>query len=152
MNSVRSLIELHEGRVPYAYQDSLGFWTIGVGHLIDRRRGGRLPDHIIDALLDYDIEKHRDELFAAQPWVRDLDPVRQAVMIDMAFNLGLEPFDGDGFKDWPITLKAIRERRWDDAAKAMLASKWATQVGARAVRLADMMRTGQWPAVFVGPY
>lgn len=147
MNNLRSLIELHEGRVPYAYQDSLGFWTVGVGHLIDRRKGGRLPDHIIDALLDYDIERHSAELFEALPWVKDLDEVRRTVLIDMTFNLGI-----GGLLGFKNTLRAIKENRWEDAAKGMLASKWATQVGSRAVRLADMMRTGQWPTVFVGPY
>lgn len=147
MNSLRSLIELHEGRVPYAYQDSLGFWTIGVGHLVDRRKGGRLPDHIVDALLDYDIERHSAELFKALPWAKDLDEVRQTVLIDMTFNLGIHGLLG--FKN---TLRAVKEKRWEDAAKGMLASKWATQVGSRAVRLADMMRTGEWPVVFVGPY
>lgn len=152
VNNLRELIELHEGRVPHAYQDSLGYWTIGVGHLIDRRKGGKLPEWIIDLLLDLDIRAHERELLKHQPWVAGLDPVRRAVLVDMAFNLGLEPFDNDGFKDWPITLKAIKEHRWEDAAEAMLDSKWATQVGARALRLADMMRTGQWPVVFVGPY
>jgi lysozyme len=147
VTNIRELVELHEGRVHHAYQDSLGFWTIGVGHLIDPRRGGKLPDKIIDDLLDYDIEAHAKELFAALPWAKDLDPVRQAVMIDMTFNLGI--YGLLGFRN---TLRAIKEQRWEDAAKGMLASKWAGQVGSRAVRLADMMRTGQWPAVFVGPY
>lgn len=147
MNSLRSLIELHEGRIPHAYQDSLGFWTIGVGHLIDKKRGGKLPDHIIDALFDYDIEKHSTELFEALPWSADLDEVRKTVLVDMTFNLGI-----NGLLGFRNTLRAIKEHRWDDAAQGMLASRWANQVGSRAVRLADMMRTGQWPTVFVGPF
>jgi len=148
MNNKRDLIALHEGRVPHAYQDSLGYWTIGVGHLIDRRKGGRLPEHIIDALLDYDIELHEGELTRALPWVDNLDPVRRTVLIDMAFNLGIKGLLG--FKN---TLAAVKDGRWDDAASGMLASKWASQVKSRAVRLADMMRSGRWPGeVFVGPY
>lgn len=137
--NVRELIELHEGRVPYAYSDSLGYLTIGVGHLIDQRKGGRLPEPIIDALLDHDIREHANELFATLPWIRDLDPVRQAVLVDMYFNLrrGLL-----GFKE---TLRHFEAGRWDAAADAMLDSKWATQVKSRATRLATMVRTGEWP-------
>lgn len=137
--NVRQLIELHEGRVPHAYADSLGYLTIGIGHLIDERKGGRLPDPIIDALFEHDIHEHANELFALLPWTRDLDPVRQAVLIDMFFNMrrGLL-----GFKD---TLRHFEAGRWDAAADAMLDSKWASQVKTRAARLATMVRTGEWP-------
>lgn len=137
--NVRELITLHEGRVPYAYSDSLGFLTIGIGHLIDQRKGGRLPDPIIDALFEHDLHEHTNELFAHLPWARDLDSVRQAVLIDMFFNLrrGLL-----GFKE---TLRHFEAGRWEQAANAMLDSKWAQQVGARAIRLATMVRTGVWP-------
>jgi lysozyme len=137
---VRDLLTWHEGRVPWAYHDSLGFLTIGIGHLIDRRKGGKLPDPIIDALFDYDLKQHSEELFRALPWARDLDPVRQAVLIDMAFNLGIS-----GLLGFHNTLGAVRDKRWQDAARGMLASKWATQVGRRASRLSGMMLTGEWP-------
>jgi lysozyme len=147
MNNVREMLAYHEGRVPHAYQDSLGYWTIGVGHLIDRRKGGRLPEKIIDMLLDHDIAEHSAELYRALPWALELDPVRQAVLVDMTFNLGIHGLLG--FKN---TLQAVKDKRWQDAATGMLGSKWADQVGSRADRLADMMRSGQWPSVFVGPY
>lgn len=137
--NVRQLISMHEGRVPHAYQDSLGFWTIGVGHLIDERKGGKLPDSIIEALLDLDIHEHANELFATLPWVRDIDPVRQAVLVDMYFNLRRNLL---GFKE---TLRHFQEGQWDAAADAMLDSKWAAQVGTRAKRLAKMTRSGEWP-------
>jgi lysozyme len=140
-NNLRDLLSLDEGRVAHVYQDSLDYWTIGVGHLVDKRKGGKLPEHIIDALLDYDIKVHSEELFKRAPWVVTLDPVRQAVLIDMAFNLGV-----DGLLEFKNTLRAVQEKRWADAAAGMLASKWATQVGKRAVRLAEMMKTGAWPA------
>lgn len=140
IDNTRDLLSLHEGRVSHVYQDSLGYWTIGVGHLVDKRKGGKLPDSIIDALLDLDIEDHQTALYEALPWVRDIDPIRQAVLTDMAFNLGVP-----GLLGFRNTLQAVREGRWDDAASGMLASKWAGQVGRRAARLAGMMRTGLWP-------
>ena len=142
---IRDLLSLHEGRIPYAYQDSLGYWTIGVGHLIDKRKGGRLPEKIIDDLLDWDIRIHASELYKALPWLHQLDEVRQCVMIDMCFNLGIEPFDGDGFKDWPIFISQVKNGEYAKAAANMRSTLWAQQVKARAVRLANMMETGEWP-------
>jgi lysozyme len=140
MSPLRTLLSLHEGRVPHAYQDSLGFWTIGVGHLIDERKGGRLPEPIIDALLDHDIEAHTRPLLVALPWVAQLDPVRQTVLYDMAFNLGVA-----GLLKWTGTLAAIRGGRFAEAAIRMRGSLWASQVKSRATRLCRMMETGEWP-------
>jgi len=146
VNNSKKLLVLHEGVVPYAYQDSLGYWTIGVGHLIDRRKGGRLSEFIIWQLLDSDYAEVEADLDRVLPWARDLDPVRRHVLIDMGFNLGIT-----GLLGFQNTLAAVKDRRWEDASKGMLASRWASQVGRRSVRLAEMMRTGTWPAVLNSP-
>ena len=65
---------------------------------------------------------------------------RQAVLLDMAFNMGAE-----GLLKFGNTLRAAREMRWKDARDGMLASKWAGQVGRRASELAEQMMTGEWP-------
>jgi lysozyme len=108
--NLRELISKHEGRIAHAYHDSLGLLTIGVGHLIDERKGGRLPEHIIDELLDYDIQIHRDELFQALPWVQSMDEVRQAVLVDMYFNMRAGLL---GFKE---TLRHFQNDNWEQAA------------------------------------
>ncbi len=139
LNKARALLSLHEGRVRHAYKDSLGYLTIGVGHLIDERKGGGLPEGIIDALLDYDIREHWDRLVALCPWVERLDDVRQYVLLDMTFNLG-------GLEGWPIFRKQVEQGRYAAAAANMRSTKWASQVKSRAVRLSAMMETGEWPA------
>ena len=83
-----------EGVIPHAYQDSLGYWTIGVGHLIDKRKGGKMPDVIIDMLLRYDIDEKIAELNEKLPWWGFLDEPSQRVIVNMAFNLGVD-HDGD---------------------------------------------------------
>jgi lysozyme len=166
-NSLRSLLILHEGRRPKKYRDSLGYWTIGVGHLIDERKGGSLPvfivselnrrgldvydsdpmpEDLIDKLLDWDIAEHCAQLEKLLLWVKSLDPVRYAVIADMFFNLGPEPFDNDGIKDWPVFLGQVARGEYEAAANNMLRTLWAKQVKSRAVRLAEMMRSGAWPA------
>lgn len=139
IDSLAAQLEREEGRVAHAYQDHLGYWTIGVGHLIDKRKGGALPDYIVDALLDHDINAKTAEVEAALPWVRTLDEPRRAVLIGMAFQMGLAGLLG--FKN---TLARVRAGNFEGAASGMLNSKWATQTPARAHRMAEQMRTGQW--------
>jgi lysozyme len=128
-----------EGVVPHAYQDHLGFWTIGVGRLIDRRKGGRLSDDEIDYLLSNDVRRFTSEVQRALPWLDELDEVRQAVLIGMAFQMGTA-----GLLAFKQTLAAVEARRYPDAAKLMLNSLWARQTPERAARMARQMETGQW--------
>lgn len=127
-----------EGVVPFAYQDHLGYWTIGVGRLIDKRKGGGLSDAEIDFLLSNDIDRFEKQLIDALPWYGRLDDVRQRVLVNMAFNLGIAGLLG--FKN---TLAMVERGDYAGAAKGMLNSKWAAQVGERAKRLATMMETGK---------
>ncbi len=138
--AMRAELARDEARVPYAYTDSMGYWTIGVGHLIDRRMGGRLPDPIIDALLDWDIDEKASALDANIPWWRNLDDVRQRVLLNMCFNMGWGELAG--FRN---TLQAVKEQRWADAAADMRASLWARQVPDRAERLAKAITSGVMP-------
>lgn len=126
-----------EGIIPHAYQDSLGYWTIGVGRLIDKRKGGRLTSTEIDYLLGNDIDEKIKDLDKVAPWWRQLSPTRQRVMINMTFNMGI-----GWISTFKNTVANIKEGNYEAAAKGMLASKWAKQVGARATRLAEMMRVG----------
>lgn len=137
MNLLPLISELRrdEGVIPHAYQDSLGYWTIGVGHLIDKRKGGKMPDVIIDMLLRYDIDEKVAELNEKLPWWGFLDEPSQRVIVNMAFNLGVEGLLK--FKDF---MDALKDGDRDRAASEMLSSKWAEQVGARATRLATIIR------------
>jgi lysozyme len=88
-------------------------------------------------LLRNDIKRCEKGLDEHIPWWRVLDEVRQRVLIDMCFNLGIA-----GLCAFKRTLALIQARDYAGAATAMLASKWSSQVKGRATRLASMMRTG----------
>lgn len=127
----------HEGNIPHAYKDSLGYWTIGVGFLIDKEKGGKLEPEEIQFILQNRIDKLVKELAVKLPWMSELTPTRQAVLVNMAFNLGVSGLLG--FKN---TLAFIRAGEYEKASRGMLASKWASQVKGRAVELAELMRKG----------
>lgn len=77
------------------------------------------------------------QLRVTLPWFSALSESRQAVLIDMAYQLGVA-----GLMEFKHTLSAVRQGDWDGAAIGMLSSTWATQTPERAHRLAEQMRTG----------
>lgn len=116
------------------YTDTVGKLTIGVGrNLTDVG----ISDDECTFLLESDINRTIAALDRSLPWWRNLTPVRQRVLVNMAFNMGMT-----GLLTFKNTLAAMQNGSYAAAAAGMLASKWAMQVGARAERLADMMRTG----------
>jgi len=134
-DSLARQLLVDEGFVPHAYKDSLGFWTIGVGRLIDERKGGGITSDEAMLLLHNDIKRHWSELVAARPWVEAAPEAVQEVLANMCFNLGL-----GGLLAFKLTLAHLEAGRWAEAADEMLRSKWAAQVGARAERLAGQLR------------
>jgi lysozyme len=122
-----------EGRRLKPYVDTVGKTTIGVGrNLTDVG----ISDAECDTMLSNDIDRTVAWLDRNLPWWRQLDPVRQRVVINMAFNMQ------GGLLTFVNTLAAMKRGDYAAAADGMLASKWAGQVGARAMRLATMMRSG----------
>lgn len=130
-------LRLHEGERLKPYRCTAGKLTIGVGRNLDDRGITREESAM---LLANDIAAEERELLHALPWVAQLDEVRQRVLLDMSFNMGLAGLLG--FKN---TLATIRAGDYQRAAAMMLDSKWAKQVGQRAERLSRMMATGKDP-------
>ena len=130
--TLRDDLIAEEGRKPSAYQDSLGFWTIGVGHLIDDRKGGSLPDAIIDALLDHDIAEHRAQVARELPWVMSRSQACQDALTNMCFQLGL-----GGLLGFKSMLAALQAGDYDGAKAHALDSTWARQTPNRAARVVE---------------
>lgn len=128
-----------EGEVLHVYNDSMGFATIGVGRLIDKRKGGGITAEESAYLLGNDIAKVSEQLDAKLPWWRQLDDARQAVIQGMAFQMGI-----DGLIGFKNTLKMIESGDYEGASKGMLSSLWAKQTPGRANRMSKQMKTGEW--------
>lgn len=125
---------IDEGKRNKPYRDTVGKLTIGVGRNLDDRG---LSDDEIAYLLSNDLKIVERELDVHLTWWRGMCDARQNVLASMAFNMGINTL-----KTFKNTLQAMRDGRYADAADGMLASKWAKQVGQRAVRLSKMMREG----------
>ena len=124
------------------YKDSRGIDTVGVGHNLEV---GPLPadwiypltDEQVDELLSGDLVGVFHHLNGLLGWWRTLSYVRQRVLANMCFNLGI-----NGLLAFKHMLGCAQQGDFVGAAAAMLDSHWATQVGERASRLADMMEAG----------
>ena len=126
----------HEGLRLKPYRDARNKLTIGVGRNLDD--AGITREEAL-MLLNNDIATVRREIERAFPWVSRLDPVRKNVILDMVFNLGLPRF-----RRFKKTIAAIKAEDWENAAREMLDSQWAKQVGERAKELAAMMKRGKY--------
>lgn len=134
------MLKRHEGVRRFVYRCSVGALTIGVGRNIDPNKGGiGLSDEEVDFMLQNDISRVYMELNTEYEWFHDLDEVRQDVLIDMCFNMGLPRFS-----QFRKMLAAIELGQYDRAAEEMLNSRWAEQVKGRALSLSNMMRTGEY--------
>jgi lysozyme len=116
------------------YRCTAGKLTIGVGRNLDDV--GISREEAMH-LLDNDIARVKADATHAFPWFGRLDQVRQDVVLNMIFNLGI-----NRFSQFHQTIKCIEAFDYAGAADRMLQSLWAKQVGARAVRLANQMRNG----------
>jgi lysozyme len=110
--------------------------TIGIGRELSMRG---LTEEEIAYLLDNDLADVLKDA-AKFRWFDKLDSVRQNVVLEMLFNLGLTRFLG--FKKF---IGYMSEQRFTHAAEEMRDSRWYRQVGKRAERLRQMVITGQWP-------
>jgi lysozyme len=126
-----------EGARLRSYKDSVGLWTIGIGHLLGaEQRMTEITEAEMYALFEADVTSAELLVRGLFPTYPLLDDVRQRVLVNMAFNLGPRLSQFTHFID------SVQRSDWAQAAADMMHSRWALQVGARASRLHDMMLSG----------
>ncbi len=126
-------LPVDEGVRPMPYHDSLGLLSIGIG----RNLAKGLSQDEIALLFKNDLDAAARDAASLVPSFHILSEVRKAVICNMVFNMGKARVSA-----FVQMLGAIADEDFNKAADQMLASKWATQVGSRAIRLAKMMRDG----------
>lgn len=128
-----------EGCKLHAYHDHLGYLTIGIGRLIDLRKGGGISQEEAEYLLQNDVQRVTRELIRSLPWFVELDDARKGVLLNMAFQMGI-----GGLLKFTQTLSLIKQGKYMSASNEMLDSTWARQTPVRAQRLSKQMATGMW--------
>ena len=139
MSKLTEMLKRHEGVRKYGYSDPMGYLTVAVGRNIDARGGLGLSDTEIEFLLRNDIDRVREELKSNFPWFHNLKKARKDAMIDICFNLGITKL-----LKFEKALAAMAEEDYITASNEFLDSRWAVQVGNRAMELAEMIETGEY--------
>lgn len=116
------------------YLCTAGKYTIGVGRNLDDV--GITKDEAM-YLLKNDIDRVCDQLDSNLPWWKLMSDRRQMALANLCFNLGIRTLLT--FKN---SLALLRDGKYSQAADAFMDSKWAKQVGQRAVRVTTMIREG----------
>lgn len=136
---LREMLKRHEGVKKYAYEDHLGYVTVGVGRCLDENVGLGLSGEEIDYLLMNDIHRCRQELESEYDWFEDLDSVRQEALIDLSFNIGQTRLRG-----FVKALGHMADGNYAEAGDEFYDSKWAAQVGDRALEICQMIKSGEY--------
>lgn len=146
-----SQLKRHEGKVVnseglhIAYYCPAGKLTIGYGHNLTANpikgvnKYSKLTEEDAMTILAGDCSVIARTLDSSLYWWRSIGEARSAVLLNMAFNMGVA-----SLLTFKATLRYILDSKFDDAANEMLVSRWAGQVGRRAVELSYQMRTGEW--------
>ena len=139
---VKELIR-DEGMVLKPYRDSLGFLTIGIGHLIKKGESfGVITKDQAISILEEDIKDAERKLDSIFPGWRKLDDVRQRTFLNLSVNLGYKLADFKRF------LHAAKSEDWEKAGDYLIQSRWFKQVKSRGPRIVHAIRTGtEWSSV-----
>ncbi len=136
MSNLFSMLKRHEGLKLKPYKDTKGLLTIGIGRCLETKGITELE---AEMLCNNDIAQCMVDLRNFLTWFDKLDSVRQDVLMDMCFNMGIS-----GLLKFHNTLTLIEQGKYVDASKEMLNSEWAKQVGDRAIELSNMMAIGKY--------
>lgn len=130
-------LEQDEGCKLKPYYCTAGKLTIGVGRNLESTGINKAEAKF---MLENDIVRIMRELDSILPFWRELSPTRQAALINMAFNLGTF-----GLSRFTKTIEHLQRAEFDEAGDEMLRSKWADQVGDRALRISKSVKTDELP-------
>lgn len=129
--SIRDYIKSHEGFRDSVYNDTSGVPTIGWGHNLHKK----LSKNILERIFEFDLEEAYSSVYDTVGPISMQDGYRYIAIVDMMFNLGQNKFS-----EFKKMIEAIKNKDWEKAADEALNSRWARQVGIRAVNDAYMLR------------
>jgi lysozyme len=132
---LRETIIRHEGTRLDMYQDTLGIWTVGVGHNIQEKG---ISQAVMELMLEEDLAEAVSELQRSVSFFSKMPEQVQEALVNLAFNMGIPRL-----MQFKKTLAYLRDGNFEAAADELLDSRYAEQVGRRADEVADMIRTAE---------
>lgn len=124
------------------YKCPAGFWTCGYGHNAEAKG---FSEKVATMMLVEDAQDAISDAIKHIPVFCELDTVRQEVLVDLVFNLGV-----GGVKKFKKMLEALERKDWAEASRQLMDSKYADDVGDgpggiwdRAERNAKQLLTGE---------
>jgi len=142
IDKLREQLKIDEGVKYEIYLDHLGYPTFGIGHLITEADeehgkpvGTPITEERVNSVFDKDVEIYVSEAKKVFPKLAELPSEAQEVIVNMTFNMGAPRLSK--FKKF---IAAVESHNWDTASVEMMDSRWAKQVGNRAVRLRDRIK------------
>ena len=143
ITELREQLKIDEGVKHEIYKDHLGYPTFGIGHLIvegdeeyGKPVGTPVSEDRVNAVFNKDVRTFVREAEKVFPTLLDLPETAQQVIVNMAFNMGAPRLSK--FKKF---IAGVNAGDWKTAAVEMMDSRWAAQVGDRAVRLRNRILT-----------
>lgn len=136
MNHLVEQLKRHEGVKLKPYKCTAGKLTIGIGRNIE---DVGISEEEAELLLTNDIRRATDQLYMEFPWTEYLDEIRLAALVNFTFNVGIGTV-----KKFAKSMELLKEDKFEEAADEFLNSRWASQVGQRAIDITDQIRTGEW--------
>jgi lysozyme len=130
-----------EGFRNKVYPDTKGVMTIGYGRNLETNGITKAEG---EYLLENDVAVCMADCARNFPWFGALDLVRQSVIVEVRFNIGLA-----SLLDFRRMLLAISVGNWELAATELLDSDAARDLPARYGRLALRLRTGRLEPITV---
>jgi len=143
INKLREQLKIDEGVRYEVYDDHLGYKTFGIGHLVKTTDeeygwpvGTPVSEKRVNSVFDEDVETYIAETEKVFGNLQEMPQEVQQVLVNMCFNMGAPRLSQ--FKKF---IKAIHDEDWATASVEMLDSRWANQVGDRANRLSDRIKS-----------
>lgn len=136
MTELIEQLKRHEGIKLTPYKCTSDKLTIGVGRNLE---DVGISEEEAEILLQNDIQRAVGQLKERFPWTLELDEVRFAALINFTFNVGIGTVS-----KFVNAMALLKGKKYDMAADEFLKSRWAEQVGQRAVDVTEQIRTGEW--------
>ena len=142
VDKLREQLKIDEGVKYEVYNDHLGYPTFGIGHLVTEQDqeygkpvGTPVSEERVNAVFDNDVAIYMSEAKKVFPNLEQLPEEAQQVIVNMTFNMGAPRLAK--FKKF---IAGVNAGDWNTAAVEMMDSRWANQVGKRAIRLRDRIQ------------